>query len=211
MLKKSAKKPNVPSQVSPPRKKRKKRGKGSLVLIATFLIGSATLRLGIGASEALAREEPLFGSSDQPLNSAQTCEQPEDMRRLMAVFKEREERIERQENQIQTRMKALSVADGEVSRKLAALEQAEKQLRDMIAIADSAAENDLTRLTQVYETMKPKNVALLFEEMDPQFAAGFVGRMKPESAAGVLAGMKPEAAYSISVILAGRNANTPTE
>jgi len=103
------------------------------------------------------------------------------------------------------------VADGEVTRKLAALEDAEGRLRSLIALSETAAEDDLLRLTQVYETMKPKDVAALFEEMDPKFAAGFIGRMKPEAAAGVMAGMTPDAAYTISVILAGRNANTPTE
>ena len=98
-----------------------------------------------------------------------------------------------------------------MSQKMAALQDAENRLRDMISIAETAAEDDPTRLTQVYETMKPKSVALLFEEMDPQFAAGFIGRMKPEAAAGIMAGMKPDAAYTISVILAGRNANSPTE
>ncbi len=193
------------------KKARRKQSKGSLFMIATFLIASASLRVGISANEALAREEPLFESPLANLAEPQTCEPPEDLRELMAVFKEREARIERQEAEIKSRLQALNLADQEVSSKLAALENAEGRLRDMIALAETAAEDDLLRLTQVYETMKPKSVAALFEEMDPQFAAGFIGRMKPEAAAGVMAGMAPDAAYTISVILAGRNANTPTE
>lgn len=189
----------------------KKRAKGSLFMIAAFLVGSATLRLGIGANEAMAREEPLFDSPIANMAEPQSCEPPEDLRELMAVFEEREARINKQEAEIQSRMTALNLADEEVSRKLAALENAEEQLRSLIAMAETAAEDDVTQLTQVYETMKPKSVAALFEEMDPQFAAGFIARMKPEAAAGIMAGMDPEAAYTISVILAGRNANTPTE
>lgn len=199
------------SAKKPAPKGSRKRAKGSLFLIATLLIGSATLRVGIGASEALAREEPLMETPVAAMTEPQTCDQPEDMRELMAVFKERESRIVRQEAEIKSRLKALHLADEEVSQKLAALENAEGRLRSLIAMAETAAEDDVTQLTQVYETMKPKSVAALFEEMDPQFAAGFIARMKPESAAGILAGMNPEAAYTISVILAGRNANTPTE
>jgi flagellar motility protein MotE (MotC chaperone) len=47
--------------------------------------------------------------------------------------------------------------------------------------------------------------------MSPEFAAGFLGRMAPEAAAAILSGMSAEAAYGISVIVAGRNANAPTE
>ena len=47
----------------------------------------------------------------------------------------------------------------------------------------------------------------MVEAMKPEFAAGFVGRMRPDAAADIMAGLKPEFAYSISVILAGRNAN----
>jgi flagellar motility protein MotE (MotC chaperone) len=47
--------------------------------------------------------------------------------------------------------------------------------------------------------------------MDPVFAAGFLGRMRSDAAAAILAGLPPELAYSISVVLAGRNASVPTE
>lgn len=189
----------------------RKSNKGSLVVIASFLIASATLRVGIGAGEAFAREEPAGNAPRDAMAQPERCETPEDMRHLMTVFDDREHRIERQESQIKSRMQALSVADTEVSRKLAALQDAESRLRDLVALASTSAEDDLSRLTKVYETMKPKSVALLFEEMDPQFAAGFIGRMKADSAAGVMAGMTPQAAYTISVILAGRNADAPTE
>ena len=33
--------------------------------------------------------------------------------------------------------------------------------------------------------------------------------MKPEAAAGILARLSPQAAYTVSVILAGRNATVP--
>ncbi len=45
--------------------------------------------------------------------------------------------------------------------------------------------------------------------MAPEFAAGFLGRMRPDAAAAVLAGLKPDKAYSISVMIAGRNATAP--
>ena len=84
-------------------------------------------------------------------------------------------------------------------------------LADTISVADSAAEEDLSQLTAVYENMKPADAAALFETMEPDFSAGFVGRMRPEVAAAIMALLAPETAYAISAILAGRNANAPTQ
>ncbi|MEP4475030.1 MAG: hypothetical protein ABJ024_08265, partial [Lentilitoribacter sp.] len=79
----------------------------------------------------------------------------------------------------------------------------------LMALANTAAEDDLVRLTAVYENMKPKDASALFEQMEPGFAAGFLGRMRADAAAGILSGLSPQVAYSISVILAGRNADIP--
>ena len=196
------------------RRRSKKPARGSLVVIAGFLIGSAILRVGGEAGQALAKVMPTDVDeieTEAPDLARQACEAPPDLRRLMDVFRSREARIEQREFEIENRMQALSIADEQVSEKLAALVAAEERLRETIALAEAASEDDLTRLTTVYETMKPKDAAALFEEMDPEFAAGFIGRMRPEVAAGVMAGLSPQAAYTISVVLAGRNAEVPTE
>ncbi|MFK7834719.1 MAG: MotE family protein [Sulfitobacter sp.] len=129
--------------------------------------------------------------------------------RLLSSLRERERRVKEREAQIEMRNKALIVADAEISKRLNTLEVAEANLRQTLALADGAAEDDLARLTSVYESMKPKDAAALFETMEPDFAAGFLGRMRPDAAASVMAGLPPDVAYSISVILAGRNAKAP--
>jgi flagellar motility protein MotE (MotC chaperone) len=80
-----------------------------------------------------------------------------------------------------------------------------------MAQSEVAAEDDLSRLTSVYENMKPKEATEVFARMAPEFAAGFLGRMRPDAAALILSGLDPDKAYSISVLLAGRNANAPVE
>jgi len=108
-------------------------------------------------------------------------------------------------------MQALRVAESEITEQLAALTEAEENLSALIALSDTAAETDLTRLTTVYENMKPEDAATLFDQMDPSFAAGFIGRMQPAAAAQIMANIEAETAHLISVILAGRNASAPTE
>ena len=104
---------------------------------------------------------------------------------------------------------ALALAEEQIEARLAALVAAEEDLAATISVADSAAEEDIARLTAVYENMKPKDAAALFEEMAPEFAAGFLGRMRPDAAGAVMAGLDPKTAYTISVLLAGRNADVP--
>jgi flagellar motility protein MotE (MotC chaperone) len=106
-------------------------------------------------------------------------------------------------------MAALDLAEAAITARLADLATAEADLKATLSLADGAAENDLARLTAVYESMKPADAAALFTAMAPEFAAGFLGRMRPETAAAVLSGMAPETAYSISALIAGRNALVP--
>jgi flagellar motility protein MotE (MotC chaperone) len=190
-----------------------KKSAGSILLISSLLIGSALLRIVSGATQAVATESPFesadIDNSDQ--ESSNRGLSRDQFAEMLAAFQQREMQIAENERAINTRLKALEIADGEIEQRLAALKEAEDSLRSLLALADTAAEDDLVRLTSVYESMKPKDAAPLFEQMDPTFAAGFLSRMKPDAAAGVMAGLSPEAAYTISVILAGRNANVPEE
>jgi len=200
------------SQKQTQKRTRRVRG-GALLLTSILLIGSATLRLGVQAGPAITRE-----MSHAAAVSADPVEEPQkamaasdDMQLLLTTLQEREQQLNRREMQIEDRMKALEIADGAIEHKLQALVEAEARLGATLALADGASEGDLTRLTDVYEKMKPKDAAALFEEMAPEFAAGFLGRMRPTAAASVMAGLSPKAAYTISVILAGRNATVPKE
>ncbi|MEE4189540.1 MAG: hypothetical protein V2I76_13995 [Roseobacter sp.] len=189
----------------------RRNGRGSILLICCLLLGSAAIRIGSEAGQAVATENempaPLVGDS---AIQKETAEFDKDGLSLMlADFERREARIERLEEQIEIRRKALDVAGEEIAKRLEVLQAAEQSLSTMLAIADTAAEEDLTTLTAVYENMKPKEAAALFEEMEPTFAAGFLGRMRADAAAGIMAGLTPQTAYSISVILAGRNADAP--
>jgi len=197
---------------SSPKRARSGAGRGALVIIAGLLIGSATLRMGSDAGQALARpQDPVNGAGFDSAQTPLACEMPEDFRQMLTAFQARETRIKEQETAIADRLAALQLADQEIDRKMKRLVAAEMQLSETIALADTAAESDIGRLTKVYESMKPKQAAALFEEMSPEFAAGFLGRMRPEAAAGIMAGLSPEAAYGFSVVLAGRNAGAPTE
>ncbi len=194
------------------RKRKRKGSRGALILIAGFFLASGFLRLGSGTGSAIAREvEALRNSEKEEVQIPQACESSEGMGDLLLAIKQREARVLEQEVSLANRLQALGVAEVSMKQNLTALIEAESNLKATMALADTAAEDDLSSLTTVYENMKSKDAVPLFEEMDPQFSAGFLGRMRPDVAASILAGLTPAKAYSISVILAGRNAQVPTE
>jgi flagellar motility protein MotE (MotC chaperone) len=189
----------------------RRNGRGSLLFICCLLLGSAAIRIGGEAGKAVATENPFpVAAGEIPSASpAGSSMDPSEVSAMLAAFNRREERIERMEQEIAVRQQALRLADEEIEKRLQVLQKAEESLRALLTIADTAAEDDLVTLTSVYENMKPKDAAPLFEEMEPGFAAGFLGRMRPDAAAGIMAGLSPQKAYTISVILAGRNAEAP--
>ncbi|RGP38737.1 MotE family protein [Pseudotabrizicola alkalilacus] len=181
-------------------------GGGTLTLLALVLAAGGALRLGHGIGGAMALE----ASEDRPQGQV-PLQCPEPPAALALALRERDAAVTAREIALQDRLAALTLADTALTARLAELEDAETRLRETLAIADGAAEKDLQRLTAVYEAMKPAEAAAIFETMAQEFAAGFLGRMRPDAAAAILAGMKPESAYSVSVLIAGRNALAPTE
>jgi len=188
-------------------------GKGAIFLMVSLLVGSAIVRISAEASAAMSDGEfpnnlmlpGLTAAPAEPLSKPDRAE----IRSLLEALQSREAKVVQIEKQLGVRAKVLDVAQVEIERRLSALEKAEARLKSTLSLAQTAAEDDLAKLTTVYENMKPKDAAALFEAMEPEFAAGFLGRMRPDAAAKVMSGIDPQAAYSISAILAGRNAKAP--
>ena len=195
-------------------RKSRRPGRGVLFVIAGLMATSGIIRLGLGLGEAWA-----VGTAPAVADAASAATRPAacppslgtdaQIMPLVNAMKAREERVAQRETAVANRAAALALTDTAVTAKLAALKAAEDSLSAKLTLADGAAEKDVSKLTAVYENMKPKDAGPIFQQMAPEFAAGFLGRMKPESAAMILAGLTPEKAYTVSVILAGRNANAP--
>ena len=178
-----------------------------LSIIAGMLIASGLIRVGNEAGQAFATEQAADSAPVDPL----ACGTATENAALLEAYRTREERIATREAQLEDRLQAMHVAEAEINERLGQLQAAQASLAETISVADTAAEQDLGQLTAVYENMKPQDAAALFETMEPDFSSGFVGRMRPEIAAAIMAQLQPETAYAISAILAGRNANAPTE
>lgn len=201
------------AQGSPPatrgrtaRQRVRRTGRGVLLVIAGFLFASSVLRLGGDAGPALAREIGALVARAEASQHGAAAEATPGFEDLLAAVRAREARVAEAEARLAERERMLALAEEELKAGLAALDAAEAELEDLLTLADTAAEEDVARLTAMYEAMKPAEAAAVFDQMDPAFAAGFLGRMRADAAASVLAGLPPEKAYALSVVLAGRNA-----
>lgn len=190
-----------------------------LPMVALALFGSVAARLASGTGSAIAREVQAIGPHDNSGQGAQqgrqrgqgdaNCAPDPEIGPILERLAARENNVTAAETRLAEKEKTLSAAESRVTKRLSELKAAEERLSATLAKTGTAAENDLTQLTAVYETMKPKDAVPLFEAMDPQFAAGFLGRMRPDAAAAVMSKMNPDLVYAISAILAGRNARVP--
>lgn len=183
---------------------RRRPGRGVLIVIAALLFTSGLLHLGEGAGSALALD-----LQEAKFSQECGCAPEVDAMALLDELRSREQRLLEREGQLADRVQALRLVEDRVEQRLAALVEAENELARTVAIADRAAEEDISRLVTLYENMKPKEASRLFQEMAPEFAAGFLSRMRPEAAAAILAGIEPKIGYTISAIIASRNANAP--
>lgn len=196
------------------KRRRRRSGRGVLWVIAMMFVMSGLLRFGGETGRAIASEIAGEGGDGHAADGGEHAAEAmptDNLAEVLALLREREEKVAAREAALEDRMQALAVAEEQVTTNLAKLEEVEASLKATMAMASTAAEDDLSRLTTVYENMKPKDAAPLFAAMDPQFAAGFLGRMRADAAAAIMAGLDPDAAYTISVLLAGRNARVPTE
>lgn len=184
--------------------RRWKRG-GVLLSLGLLFAASVVLRLG---SMDLTLVSPAEASDPEPITSLAGPTAP--IRAALDEVNALRERLATREAELDDRERAMEAAQALIEQRLTELEAAETRLEALIQISDTAAEGDLARLTQVYETMDPAQTAALFTQMDPNFSAGFLTRMTPASSAAVMSELDPATAYAISVVIATRNAAAPT-
>lgn len=193
-------------------KKSKNSQRWGLTLIALCLLGSAMMRAG-SVGIAIANEPPADDTELQMTEASLTPPSASlaEVEELMVLLRTRTAELDRREAELAEKERAANAARILIEQNLAQLEETEARLASTINQVGTAAQDDISRLTQVYETMKPKGAAALFEQMNPEFAAGFLASMNSQAAAAIMTSLSSEKAYAISVVLAGRNAQAPTE
>ena len=150
----------------------------SLILISALFFSSAIIRIVIGTTQVSASDVPIDTATTANSMEEQQVESSDDqsaanfkageITALLDALNSREKSLEQREMTVLERENIVKEARIEIEAKLAELQDAEKRLRETIALASVAAEDDLVNLTAVYESMKPKQAALLFEKNGSQ-------------------------------------------
>ena len=132
---------------------KRRAGRGALVILALLLASSGALRIGVDVGAAMANSTEPLVQAPKP----QSCAEPPAA--LAKALQTRESEVRAQEVAVEDRLAALALAEEAISKRMAELSAAEDDLKKTLQIADGAAEADLTRLTAVYEAMKPADAA----------------------------------------------------
>lgn len=107
---------------------------------------------------------------------------------------------------VEAREQTLATLQTKLSAQVKQIESANAQLEEKIIAIKDIATDDIKHLVDMYKVMKPKQAADIFNSMDPGFAAGFLREMGGDQAGLIMANMDPRKSYSISILMASKNA-----
>jgi len=180
------------------------------LLSASFAL-SVILRL---SHEANASQDEAMNAHDpQEISRAESVFDitldTQSLPEILEELQRREALILAADAEIMDRTLQLQEYEQEIEKQIQILEQAQIKLDDTLTLARDSAKEDLTHLAEIYENMRSDDAAALFSEMAPEISAGFIGVLDPEIAAKIMSGLDARQANQISIILAGRNADTP--
>lgn len=112
--------------------------------------------------------------------------------------------IEARARELDSREALIAAAEARVDKKLAEIKAIEAKIGEAQKARSQEEDARLTRLVNVYETMKPVDAATIFNTLDFPVLIEVMSRMKERKVAPVLAAMNPDVAKALTVALATR-------
>jgi flagellar motility protein MotE (MotC chaperone) len=165
----------------------------------------------VGRSVAVAGASPELKLDEQPATITEAVDEGAEpacvSEEMLEVLKDRRAEIDKRELELKERERTLEVVEKRLNERMTALDQTNAQLKTKLEMLQKNADEDLIHLADMYETMKPKQASIIFNQMDPVFAASFLRLMDSNNAGLIMANMESKKAYTISVIMANRNAD----
>ncbi|GAB5349242.1 magnesium transporter MgtE N-terminal domain-containing protein [Alteriqipengyuania sp. 357] len=170
----------------------------SLLMLMAGAAALSTFAHGVSASET-SQEKPAAKAPASRLGSA-----------IQSEMGEKKKSANERERELDLREKALKASEQRLKANLA--NQPERSARDQRAAAAAAARSDreseqaetLDQLARIYQSMKPKQAAVVFEQLDIEVQIAVARKMRERSTANILAAMTPAAAARLSMALAGK-------
>ncbi len=163
----------------------------------------ATSNIAANAGTNAAKPGPV-DDPDKPVNLAKP-EAPQisdTERHLLLDLRERKKVLDQREAALGEREAALAAAGRRISARVDELKALQDRLVTLEAARKQREESSWAGLVKLYETMRPRDAAVIFNDLDMNVLLPVVDRMKEAKAAAVLAAMQPEKARQITTQLA---------
>lgn len=173
--------------------------------------GVADFHAGIpeANAETPATEKSETPAVEQPVKEAIKPSDPNDISTmsesevaLLQKLADRREELERQSSKLQIRESLLVAAEKRVEERITRLKEIEDSVSALIERFDKQEEARLSKLVQVYESMKPKSAAAIFDQLDMPVLLAVTQRMDEAKMAEVLSKMNADAAKRLTMELA---------
>ncbi len=171
---------------------------------------TGALNNGANGAGADAKPGPVV-DQDQPVNLAKS-EEPQVSaaeRHLLLDLRERKKSLDQREAALGAREATLAAAERRISARVDELKTLQDRLVTLDAARKQREESSWAGLVKLYETMRPRDAAVIFNDLDMNVLLPVVDRMKDAKAAAVLAAMQPEKARQITTQLAARRTHEP--
>ncbi|WP_207476449.1 MotE family protein [Arenibaculum pallidiluteum] len=128
---------------------------------------------------------------------------------MIQRLNERREELDRRAREIEQREALMKAAEQQIDKKVAELSTLRGNIEKLLRQVDEQQAAQLDSLVKIYETMKPKEAALIFQELDMPVLLSVLQRMKESKSAPILAAMEPVRAKEVTSQLVDRSALPP--
>jgi flagellar motility protein MotE (MotC chaperone) len=129
----------------------------------------------------------------------------EELNVLQSLTKRREQ-LEQRERDIEQRDKLLQAAEKKVEQKIVELNSLKAEMEKLLDTQGQAENQSIKQLVKIYETMKPKDAAVIFNDMDIEILLKIISTMSERRSAPIIAAMDPVKARDISSRIAEQRA-----
>jgi flagellar motility protein MotE (MotC chaperone) len=128
---------------------------------------------------------------------------------LLQALGARRDALAQRERALDQREALLKAAEKRFEEKVADLDAVKLELQQMLAKNNQEEDARLRSLVRIYESMKPKEAALIFDKLETNVLIGVVERMKENKVAPILASMQPDRARQVTDMLADKSQRPP--
>jgi|SRR5579871_3808284 len=128
---------------------------------------------------------------------------------LLQALGQRRDALDLRERSLDQREALLKAAEKRFEEKVADLDAVKLELQGMLARNNEQEDARLRSLVKIYESMKPKEAALIFDKLEINVLLGVIERMKENKVAPILASMQPDRARQVTDMLADKSQRPP--